>query len=134
MNDMSAPDRDPPPLHFGDPASGMYWTAERHPDQDEQPDDYTVTGDLKFDWDFGVTVPLWDDEGLLPDDPEWLRRALGLSDELIRDMDRWGRDRLRLDLGELPQDMPETMDSRALALVERLRQELAGRFTVTYSP
>ena len=134
MNDMSAPDRDPPPWHFGDPAGGMYWTAERHHDQDEQPDDYTVTGDLKFDWDFGVTVPLWDDEGLLPDDPEWLRRALGLSDELIRDMDRWGRDCLRLDLGELPQDMPETMESRALALVERLRQELAGRFTVTYLP
>lgn len=135
MSDVSEPDREPPPLRFGDPATGWYWSAERDHEDDDEPVDYAVAGtSLTFSWDFGVTVPLWDDEGLLPDNPEWLRTALGLSVELIRDLDRWGRDMLQVDEGKPPHSQSESMDTRAQTLVERLRQELAGRFFVTYRP
>ena len=36
--------------------------------------------------------PLWDAEGLLPEEPEWLRTELSLSDELIDALVTWGRD------------------------------------------
>ena len=57
--------------------------------ESEADDDASVVGDtLTFSWDFGVTVPLWDAEGLLSDEPHWLHRALGLSPGLIDDLHR----------------------------------------------
>ncbi|MEZ0579118.1 hypothetical protein [Nocardioides sp. MH1] len=121
------------PLHFGDPAGGRHWSAERIPVEDGDSADYAIAGEsLTFSWDIGVTVPLWDADGLLPEDPRWLRRALGVSDGLIIDLDRWGRDMCRIDEGLVP--YTESMETRANDLMDRLRRELAGRLTVTYAP
>lgn len=131
---MSSSDRDPPPKYFGDYPDGAYWSAARDGDHDDdEPVDHNVSGDtIRFMWDYGVRVPLWDAEGLLPEDPEWLRAALGLGDELISDLDRWGRDMHRLDGTAPPEDQYEAMDVRAQDLVERLRRELDARISVRY--
>ena len=61
---------------------------ERTPDQPL--DDTHLEGTkIAFFWDYGATVPLWDEDGLLPDDPEWLERELGLSRALVADLAAW---------------------------------------------
>jgi hypothetical protein len=106
------------------------------------PEDYTVRGDvIRFMWDYGVSVPLWDQEGLLPHEPGWLHRALGLSDGLIQALTAWGEDMTRAD-GTAWDRGPEgeweqayrVLDDRARDLVEWLRRELAPRYDVTYKP
>src|SRR4051794_29773461 len=74
-----------PPMHFGDYPDGAYWSAdrqlalgrgaERHAaTDDDEPVDHTVSGSvIRFMWDYGVRVPLWDAEGLLPEESDWLR-------------------------------------------------------------
>ena len=103
----------------------------------EEPADYSVSGSvLRLMWDYGVRVPLWDDEGLLPDEPDWLWTALGLSDSLIGDLTRWGLD--MEDLDAVPSgkttEAYEALNARARKLAERLQQELGSRYTVRYKP
>lgn len=105
-------------------------------DDDETP---SVTGpEIRFMWDYGVGVPLWADGGLLPEDPDWLREALGLSAELVAELTAWGNAMEELDsrpsLGADQQGAYRELDSRAAALVEELRAQLAGRYTVRYVP
>ena len=87
-------------------------------------------------WDYGVRIPLWDTEGLLPDESEWLREALGLSDSLIDDLTRWGRDMDGLDAApnRRTTDAYEALDARARDLVQRLQPEFGSRFSVKYKP
>ena len=84
---MPISDDAPPPMHFGDYPTGAYWSAERRADADQGGTaDHTVTGSvIRFMWDCGVRIPLWDAEGLLPEEPEWLRDSLGLGDPLVED-------------------------------------------------
>ena len=136
---MDDADREPPPEHFGDYPHGAYWSAYPPPGYVEPDEpDYTVHGEtIRFMWDYGVVVPLWIEwDGLVPDEPEWLRRALGLSDSLINDLGEWGDAMEHLDAnpplrtGQAYRDL----DERAKALVARLQQEVGSRFTVTYKP
>ena len=81
-------------MHLGDYPHGAYWTAERRPSaHEDEPADYSISGPvIRLMWDYSMRIPLWDAEGLLPEEPEWLREALGLSDLLIEDLRRWGLD------------------------------------------
>jgi hypothetical protein len=120
------------------PPSG-HWSAEPHasPSPDDDGDDDGVRGDvIRFMWDYGVSVPLWEDDGLLPDDPEWLRRELGLSDGLIRDLTDWGSAMQALDAhpSRRTKRAYDELDHQARALVEELQAELGSRLTVTYQP
>lgn len=87
-----------------------------------------VSGDrIAFFFDYGVTVPLWDEDGLLPDEPEWLERELGLSNELIAALVEWAA----------RQDLPgprtvEDQDEEE-RLFQRLQHELSPRFTAVRS-
>jgi hypothetical protein len=86
--------REVPPPYFGDYPHGAYWSAiERVGTQTSDEDkDYTVEGaELRVMWDEGAG-PLWAEEGLFPDDPKWLHRALGLRDPLVVDHLTWLRD------------------------------------------
>jgi hypothetical protein len=131
-------DDSPPSAHFGDYPHGSYWSAERRPPgQEDEPADYSVTGSsLRIMWDYGVRVPLWDAQGLLPEEPDWLRNALGLSDQLIEDFTRWGLDMEELDA--VPRrrttEAYEALDARARALAKRLQQEVGSRYRVLYHP
>lgn len=135
---MNAQDRDLPP-HLGAYPDGAYWSAEPPPGYvgDGEPD-FSVDGDvIRFMWDYGVVVPLWTDgDGLLSDEPEWLRRALGLSDLLIHDLREWGIAMNNLDgnpaLGT--ESAYRDLDEQARGLVDRLQRELGSRFTVKYQP
>jgi hypothetical protein len=128
----------PPPMHFGDYPHGAYWSAERRAQgQEDEPADYSVSGSvLRMMWDYGVRVPLWDAEGLLPEEPDWLRKALGLSDPLIEDLTRWGLDMVELDAvpSRRTTEAYEALDARARELAERLQQELGSRYRVKYHP
>lgn len=86
-------------------------------------------------------LPLWDREGLLPDETEWLREALGLSEDLIDALGAWGHDMNTADGTSWKQRSKDEwehayreLDARARDLVERLRRELAPRYKVTYKP
>lgn len=126
--------REPPPRHFGDFPHGAYWSVD--PPEGYEGDetlDFTVSGDvIEFAWDYGVVVPLWDGDGLVPDEPEWLERALGLSERLIADLSAWGNEMNDLDATRGTRRAYDRMDTRARALVDRLRAELGDRFRVVY--
>jgi hypothetical protein len=87
-------------------------------------DDSAPAARIAFFFDYGVTVPLWDEDGLLPDDPEWLQRELGLSRELIDDLTAWA------ELQDLPGHPTADDDREQHRLRQRLRHEMAPRFTV----
>lgn len=84
-----------------------------------------------------VTVPLWDAEGLLPEEPRWLNQALGLSAGLVADIAAWGKDWNAAGSGgqsftrEQHWERKRRLDAEAEVLVERLRAEVPRRFTVT---
>ena len=86
---------------------------------------------IEFYPDDTVTMPLWDQDGLLPDDPEWLRQELGLSQELIDDLVAWARD------WDQP---PSRVESEVTAWIERLPERQAeghrlfGRLQAEVSP
>ncbi|MGZ5404644.1 MAG: hypothetical protein ACXWDL_08355 [Nocardioides sp.] len=135
---MSAGDEASPPMHLGEYPHGAYWSGEQRPSaQAEEPADDSVNGSIvRVMWDYGVRVPLWDAEGLLPDEPDWLRLALGLSDSLIEDLTRWGLDMEDLDAVPIRRttEAYEALDARTRELAERLQQELGSRYSVRYKP
>lgn len=136
--DVQGNDDGPPPLHFGDYPDGAYWSAERIPGLTEDDAlDLSVEGDvIRFMWDYGVVVPLWDGNGLVPEEQEWLRGALGLSDGLIHDLREWGNDMNHLDANapSRAESAYRRLDQRARALVDRLAEELGPRLEVRYHP
>ncbi len=81
-------------------------------------------------WDEGAG-PLWGDEGLLPDDPPWLRQALGLSDSLIADLLAWVRD---MDAARERGQSQALLNPRGLQLADRLQAEVGSRFRVRFHP
>lgn len=113
------------------------WVAEA-PDVFESEEDFTLESqELRFMWDYGVVVPLWvSGSGLVPDDKEWLRRALGLRYPLVSDLRAWGEAMNMLDAnpGMRTDQAYAELDRRARLLVERVREALGPDFTVTYKP
>lgn len=81
-------------MYLGDYPHGAYWSAERRDASDnEEPESYEISGTvIRFMPEDTVTVPLWDGNGLLPEEPEWLNRALGLNRGLVEDVAAWGYD------------------------------------------
>ena len=129
-----------PRRHLGDFPDGAYWSADppAGADVEDGVDEvaHVPTGPVRFSWDYGVRVPLWDDTGLLPEDPMWLREALGLDDALVRELAQWGRDMEELDATprQRSREAYVAMDARARELVARLRVALSGRHEVGYHP
>jgi hypothetical protein len=85
-------------------------------------------------WDYGVRIPLWADGGLLPEEPEWLHYALGLSEALIAAMAEWGDAMDRLDGTASSAAEYTALDLVGRALAERLQAEVGDRYTVVYRP
>jgi len=125
---------DPPPPYLGDHPNGVHWSAVRPDasvDDDAEADDFSVEGTtLRVMWDEGAG-PLWGEEGLLPDDPAWLRLALGLSGVLVADLLAWMRD---MDAARERRQSQAPLDHRAVRLTERLQAEVGSRFRVTFHP
>jgi len=97
--------------------------------------DVVKPGVIEFYPDDTVTMPLWDQDGLLPDDPEWLRQELGLSQELIDDLVAWARDwdqppsRVESEVAAWIERLPERR-VEGHRLFERLEAEVSPRFTL----
>lgn len=94
-----------------------------------------VDGRIVFAPEETVDVPLWDDDGPLPDDEEWLTTTLGLSVKLIDDLKSWATDWNTPPTGDMgtANGWYETIDQRRLAgrqMFERLRAELSPKFSV----
>ena len=120
-----------------------YWSTHDSETLPEEAADHIVSGtEIRFIWDYGVTVPLWDAEGLLPDDSAWLQEALGLSDELVMALTAWGSEMCRVDDQPWERELsPQqweiaygALNDRAKDLVVRLRRELTSPFAVRYKP
>ena len=91
---------------------------------------------IRFMWDYGVTLPLWDAEGLLPDDHAWLGSALGVQGGLVDDLRAWGAAMQHLDANPrlgTPKAFRD-LDRQAKKLVTRLQDEVGEGLTVTYVP
>lgn len=139
---MGERDGAPSPLPWlGDHSEGTYWWSAHPLDEadrgdDDAPPTHVPVGPIRFMWDYGVRVPLWDDTGLLPEEPAWLRTALGLPDDLVRDLTRWGADMDALDGDPRLRTVQAYagLDARARALVARLERAIGDRYEVRYRP
>ena len=103
----------------------------------DEPEDYSVDGRvIRFMWDYGVEIPLWDGGGLMCEEPEWLRKALGLSDQLVEDLRQWGvdMDQHVTTPRRIPELTNENLNVRGRHLADRLQQEVGPPFTVKYRP
>jgi hypothetical protein len=92
-------------------------------DEEEGERPVEATG-IRMMGEYGVTVPLWDVGGPLPDDPGYLERELGLSRQLVADLAAWG-DAWDSDLDRVEHN------AQARPLFARLQAELSPRFTVS---
>jgi hypothetical protein len=104
---------------------GLRWVADPpagvvEPEDEEQHVAGTV---IRFMWDYGCDVPLWDEDGPLLEDPDWLAAELGLSGELVRDLVAWAAHYEDAAGGrEHPHE--------AERLFARLQSEVPARFTL----
>lgn len=93
--------------------------------------------------EYGVSMPLWGPDGPLEGDLEWLQEHLGLSPELLAELEAWGEEWNDLRRGD-PSEEPTTADlvikagpgarheERGRALYERALAELRPGLTLTY--
>lgn len=127
-----------PKPYLGDYPHGPYWSAIRPEGAeagvvaDEEGCSYEGTG-LRIMWDEDAG-PLWGDEGLLGEDAQWIKRALGLSDTLIDDLLTWKQDMTALHFGRPPVDdwreQKRRLDDLGDALAVRLKAEVGEQFRV----
>ena len=129
-------DQERPPPYLGEYPDGAYWSAvapEGTQTSDEE--DSVVEGsELRIMWDEGAG-PLWASDGLLPDDLEWLRRALGLSDSLVADLLTWLSDMNALHSGAHVADWRargQQLGERGRRLAERVQAEVGTQFRVWF--
>jgi len=84
--------------------------------------------------DHGVAMPLWDEDGLLPEDTDWIERELGLSRSLIADLTAWAADwdAQTNESGERQAwlDRRTEHEAEAHRLFARLQSEISPRFAV----
>ncbi len=105
---------------------GYRWLANPPPGapQAEDGDERRVVGSvIRFMWDHGCGVPLWDEDGPLPDDPDWLAAELGVSRTLVGDMAAWVAEEDARTIGP-------AHTHQAAILFARLRAEVPARFTL----
>lgn len=65
-------------------------------------------------------VPLWDENGRLPEEPEFLTDFLGLSATLIADLTAWAEEERKLQRG----DRAASHLARGRSLLKRVRKEI----------
>jgi len=89
---------------------------------------------LRVMWDENAG-PLWGDDGLLPEEPEWMHSALGLSDSLIADLLQWMSDMTGLQFGPLvgnSQLRQQQLRDLGADLAQRLQAEVGTRYRVRF--
>ena len=132
-------DSEGPLPYFGDYPHGAYWSALVPPDDGTPEEDYGPLpegSELQIMWDEGAG-PLWSDEGLLPNESEWFRRALGLSESLIADLVLWMSD---MDTFHYHSDFAadewrgrqQKLRERGTELAGRLHAEVGPRYRVRF--
>lgn len=114
--------------YFGDYPNGRYISAFAPPGAPSpDDDDFEAAGVIRFRMpEEEVNFPLWDDNGLLPDDPELLESGLGLSAALVADLKTWGaewNDRRSQACPDFTVRR-ERLREKADVLIDRMRREL----------
>jgi hypothetical protein len=85
-------------------------------------------------WD-ETAGPLWGDEGLLPEEPEWLSGALGLTDSLVAALGDWMNDMTAFHVSPVAGDWQERqqqLNEQGDELAQRVQAELGSRYRVRH--
>ena len=99
-----------------------------------------IEGVVQLMYDYGATTPLWDEGGLLPEDPDWLHTALGISAATVEAVTSWGTraERIFNDRSGLSRAEERAEADRLRAegeeLAERIRAELRPGPVLEYRP
>lgn len=105
-------------------SQGDGWYAA--PSNGDMDDEWTVGPRIRVMAEAGGGLPLWDDEGRLPEEPEFLHGYLGLTSELVDDLRSWAdaiEENSVIDMGAVTDEGER--------LRERLQRELGDAFEVT---
>ena len=111
----------------------MEWRAENEPvaGPDEDVWEPVKGSRIRLMCDYGGGIPVWDEEGGLPEDPAYLARELGLSRELVADLMAWSREwDIRGPDRESRQAQRDRHDEVGRRLLDRVRGEILPGFTV----
>jgi hypothetical protein len=121
----------------GKNSGGFDWLAFPH-----DPDDASAAAGkhaggavIRMMPEHGSAMSLWDANGELPDEHDWLHDHLGLSYNLLAEIEAWSSDwgQLHSDSGDVLAALPaELHRARGEALCERIRAEIRPLFTVIY--
>lgn len=95
---------------------------------DRTEDAWSVVGPIRVMADY-LGLPLWDDEGRLPEEHEFVHDFLGLSRALVADLVAWS-DHIETHRDASVRDV----NAQGNVLTERLRVELGGRHEVVFVP
>lgn len=89
---------------------------------------------LRVMWD-ETAGPMWGDEGLLPEEPEWLRTALGLTESVVTALGNWMSDMTAFRFGPRTEDWQarqQQLNERGDELAKRVQEEVGPRYRVRY--
>ena len=114
----------------GTPGQGSFSYAPR-PGYSASADDAPLRGPIRLRPIQHIEFPLWDAEGWLGDDFDWLHETLGLAQGTYLALARWQSDFERQ--ADFPRAGGAARDAfvrRGHELCERLRRDLSPRFEV----
>ena len=100
------------------------------PDAEDE-ESFEVVGTIRFCMpEDEVDLPLWDDNGLLPWEPELLEAGLGISVGLVEDLTYWGSAWNARHRVHDPAAQETRLRTEATVLAERIRKELRAGIEV----
>ena len=103
------------------------WQASPPPGADWPEEEWSVGRDIRLMHDVGGGLPLWDENGRLPEESDFVHGFLGLSVQLVADLNSWSD---AVERGQLQESTVEA----GKRLRERLAGELGEGFRVTFHP
>ena len=87
------------------------WQAAPPPGADPHAEEWSIGQEIRLMHDVGGGLPLWDENGRLPEEAEFVHGFLGLSAQLVADLTSWSD---AVECGQLHQGMGSKNLSSAL--------------------
>jgi len=121
--------------YSGEPGYGWYAPGPGDPLPESSDEQEAPSGTrIRFFWDYGASMSLWSEQGLLPEDPEWLERELGLSPSLVADILAWGNAQEERTAGQRSTAASKEDAQEEHRLFLRIKDELHDGLTLEEGP